>query len=167
MSKNIFTIGLLAIVSMLMMSAASTHIPFDEHSTTPTTLKGEKKFDTNAPFELVKLVRDDLAAKSQHTALSKKEARMLKKLDKKVEKWDMQYKRRAAKGKPGRDKSWIAALLLCFFLGYLGIHRFYLGYTWQGVVQLLTLGGFGIWALIDFIRILVRDLYPKYGDYVD
>jgi hypothetical protein len=64
-------------------------------------------------------------------------------------------------------KSWIAALLLCFFLGGLGIHRFYLGYTWQGVVQLLTGGGCGIWALIDFIRIIMKTLPPKDGSYCD
>lgn len=59
----------------------------------------------------------------------------------------------------------IVAVLLCFFLGVLGVHRFYLGYTWQGVVQLLTAGGCGIWALIDFIRILVGDLQPNGGSY--
>ncbi|MBU6324027.1 MAG: NINE protein [Bacteroidetes bacterium] len=64
-------------------------------------------------------------------------------------------------------KSWLVALLLALFLGGLGIHRFYLGYTWQGVVQLLTGGGFIIWALIDLIRIIVRDLGPKDGDYID
>ena len=53
------------------------------------------------------------------------------------------------------DKSHVAAILLCFFLGGLGIHRFYLGYTWQGVVQLFTLGGLGVWVLIDFIRIII------------
>jgi hypothetical protein len=52
----------------------------------------------------------------------------------------------------------IIAALLCFFLGGLGIHRFYLGYTTIGVIQLLTGGGCGIWVLIDFIRILVGDL---------
>lgn len=62
-------------------------------------------------------------------------------------------------------KSQLTAVLLAFFLGGLGIHRFYLGYTWQGVVQLLTLGGLGIWALIDFIRILTGDLKPKNGEY--
>ena len=65
----------------------------------------------------------------------------------------------------GKDKSKTAAALLAFFLGGLGIHRFYLGYTWQGVVQLLTAGGCGIWALIDFIRILMGKLKPKDGDY--
>ncbi len=70
-----------------------------------------------------------------------------------------------AKAESGGTKSWVAAILLCFFLGTLGIHRFYLGYTWQGVVQLLTLGGFGIWTLIDFIRIIIKDLKPKDGNY--
>ncbi len=63
------------------------------------------------------------------------------------------------------SKSQLVAALLCFFLGGLGIHRFYLGYTWQGVVQLLTGGGCGVWALIDFIRILLGTLKPKNGDY--
>jgi TM2 domain-containing membrane protein YozV len=62
-------------------------------------------------------------------------------------------------------KSQLTAVLLAFFLGGLGIHRFYLGYTGIGIIQLLTLGGLGIWSLIDFIRILVGDLKPKGGDY--
>jgi len=62
-------------------------------------------------------------------------------------------------------KSQLTATLLCFFLGGIGVHRFYLGYTWQGVVQILTLGGLGIWSLIDFIRILIGDLQPKDGSY--
>jgi hypothetical protein len=53
------------------------------------------------------------------------------------------------------EKSWVAALLLCFFLGGLGVHRFYVGKVGTGILMLLTLGGFGIWALIDFIIILV------------
>ena len=64
-------------------------------------------------------------------------------------------------------KSQLVAGLLAFFLGGLGIHRFYLGYTWQGVVQLLTLGGLGIWAFIDLIRIITGDLEPKDGSYTD
>lgn len=72
---------------------------------------------------------------------------------------------KATKSHKGGSKSQLVAVLLAFFLGGLGIHRFYLGYTWQGVVQLLTLGGCGVWALIDFIRILIGDLGPKDGDY--
>ena len=62
-------------------------------------------------------------------------------------------------------KSQIIALVLAALVGGIGIHRFYLGYTWQGVVQLLTGGGCGIWALIDFIRIIIGDLGPKGGSY--
>ena len=52
-------------------------------------------------------------------------------------------------------KEWLVTLLLCFFVGVLGIHRFYTGHIGIGVAQLLTFGGCGIWALIDFILILV------------
>ena len=65
---------------------------------------------------------------------------------------------------PSGGKSQLIALLLCFFLGGLGIHRFYLGYTTIGIIQLLTAGGCGIWALIDLIRIITGDLKPKDGD---
>jgi hypothetical protein len=51
-------------------------------------------------------------------------------------------------------KDWLTTLLLCFFLGYLGVHRFYTNSAGIGVAQLLTLGGCGIWTLIDFILIL-------------
>ncbi|MCZ8196895.1 MAG: TM2 domain-containing protein [Flavobacterium sp.] len=67
----------------------------------------------------------------------------------------------AAKG----EKSQIIALVLAALVGGIGIHRFYLGYTWQGIVQLLTLGGCGVWALIDLIRIITGDLKPKDGNY--
>ncbi|MBP6128612.1 TM2 domain-containing protein [Flavobacterium sp.] len=62
-------------------------------------------------------------------------------------------------------KSQIVAAILAFAIGGLGIHRFYLGYTWQGIVQILTAGGCGIWALIDLIRICTGDLQPKNGSY--
>lgn len=53
---------------------------------------------------------------------------------------------------PGQ-KDWLTTLLLCLFLGGLGGHRFYTGHTGIGVAQLFTLGGCGIWALIDLINI--------------
>ena len=62
-------------------------------------------------------------------------------------------------------KSQLIALILAIFVGGLGIHRFYLGYTGIGIVQLLTFGGCGIWSLIDLIRIITGDLKPKSGDY--
>ena len=54
------------------------------------------------------------------------------------------------------NKSKTTALLLCFFFGGLGIHRFYLGKTGTGLLMLFTLGGFGIWTLIDFIMLIMK-----------
>jgi len=51
------------------------------------------------------------------------------------------------------EKGFVLTLLLCFFLGGLGVHRFYAGKIGTGILMLLTLGGLGIWALIDFIMI--------------
>ncbi|MDR1002110.1 MAG: TM2 domain-containing protein [Oscillospiraceae bacterium] len=64
-------------------------------------------------------------------------------------------------------KSKTVAALLSFFLGGLGIDRFYLGYTGMGILKLLTFGGLGFITLIDFIRILVGNLKPKDGEYAD
>ena len=59
---------------------------------------------------------------------------------------------------------WITTLLLCWFLGSLGIHRFYTGHTAIGVVQLLTLGGCGIWVLIDFIILVTGNFKDADGN---
>jgi len=61
-------------------------------------------------------------------------------------------------------KSYVTALLLSFFLGYLGVDRFYLGQTGLGVGKLLTFGGCGIWALIDFILIAMRKVTDSQGN---
>jgi hypothetical protein len=60
-------------------------------------------------------------------------------------------------------KDWLVALLLCLFLGCLGVHRFYTGHIALGVIQLLTFGGCGIWALVDFILILANSYTDSYG----
>jgi hypothetical protein len=70
-------------------------------------------------------------------------------------------------GSAAGSKSQLVALLLVIFVGGLGIHRFYLGYTTIGIIQLLTLGGCGIWALIDLIRIITGDLKPADGSNYD
>jgi hypothetical protein len=73
---------------------------------------------------------------------------------------DMEYSNTSTFATAVAGDSQIVALLLCWFLGIIGVHRFYLGDTWQGIVQLLTLGGLGIWTLIDFILIIVGELGP-------
>lgn len=62
-----------------------------------------------------------------------------------------------------QQKSWIVALLLCFFVGVLGVHRFYVGKIGTGILELITFGGFGIWVLVDLIMILVGKFNDKQG----
>lgn len=66
-------------------------------------------------------------------------------------------------GNPISPKSRLAAALLAWFLGIFGIHRFYVGKVGTGILMLVTLGGLGIWALIDFIVILVGSFKDKEG----
>jgi TM2 domain-containing membrane protein YozV len=61
------------------------------------------------------------------------------------------------------DKRILPAFLLCLFFGIFGAHRFYVGKVGTGVLQLLTLGGAGIWALVDLILIIVGAFTDKSG----
>src|SRR2546429_6485243 len=61
------------------------------------------------------------------------------------------------------QKSWLATVLLCQFLGTLGVHRFYTGRVVSGIFQLLTFGGFGIWTLIDLIMIYTDSFKDDMG----
>ncbi len=54
-------------------------------------------------------------------------------------------------------------ILLCFFLGSLGIHRFYAGKIGTGILMIITLGGLGIWTLIDLIMIIIGNFKDKEG----
>lgn len=54
-------------------------------------------------------------------------------------------------------------MLLCLFLGGIGIHRFYTGHILIGLVQLFTLGGLYIWTIVDLIRILIGSYRDKNG----
>ena len=62
------------------------------------------------------------------------------------------------------DKNWLATLLLCLFPGGIGVHRFYVGKVGTGILQLITLGGCGIWTLIDLIMIITGSFTDKDGN---
>ena len=51
------------------------------------------------------------------------------------------------------DKKFVLTLILCFFVGILGIHRFYAGKIGTGILMICTLGGVLIWILVDLITI--------------
>ncbi len=60
-------------------------------------------------------------------------------------------------------KSALVALSLCFFFGWIGAHRFYVGKIKTGIIMLLTLGGFGIWALVDLVLIACGEFKDEEG----
>ena len=69
-------------------------------------------------------------------------------------------------------RSRLACLLLCFFLGWLGAHRFYVGKFWTGILMLATTGGAivstiwplgGIWVVVDLIFIVTGIFRDKQG----
>ncbi len=80
---------------------------------------------------------------------------------------------RPASMNPGYDrtksvspKSRLATLLLAIFLGYFGVHRFYVGKIGTGILMIFTAGGLGIWWAIDFIMIVVGSFTDADGKYV-
>lgn len=64
------------------------------------------------------------------------------------------------------DRGFVPMILLCFFLGGLGVHRFYTGKVGIGIIMLLTFGGLGIWIMIDFIIIATGNFKDKDGLFI-
>lgn len=64
------------------------------------------------------------------------------------------------------SKAWSITLVLCILLGFIGFHRFYVGKAGTAILMLLTFGGFGIWILVDLIRIIINNFTDEEGKIV-
>lgn len=67
---------------------------------------------------------------------------------------------------PVGERSFLVAILLSALVGTLGVDRFYMGYILLGVLKLITLGGCGIWWLIDLVLIATDNLQDADGKYL-
>ncbi len=65
---------------------------------------------------------------------------------------------------PVSDKRILPLFLLLFFLGFLGVHRFYAGKILTGILFIVTIGGFGIWYIVDLIYIVVGGFTDSNGN---
>lgn len=74
--------------------------------------------------------------------------------------------RRLKQTKEESDRSWIFTLILSVFLGFFGADRFYLGYFWVSIAKFISLGGFGIWWVIDIILVLMGKMRDFEGGVV-
>ena len=62
------------------------------------------------------------------------------------------------------DRKVLPVFLLCLLLGPFGVHRFFVGKVGTGVLQLVTLGGLGIWVLVDLVMIITGNFRDKEGN---
>ncbi|MEG0051245.1 MAG: TM2 domain-containing protein [Terrisporobacter sp.] len=79
------------------------------------------------------------------------------------------FSEKSKNNKPNKKysvKSWWATLIFCIILGVIGFHRFYVGKAGTAILMLFTLGGFGIWVLVDLITIIINNFTDEDGKIV-
>lgn len=154
-----FTVLSVLSISFIILTSA---VPAGTNSEKPNKMQqasvalDKAAADGKVSYQEMKSIAEDLKG----SKLSLKEKIALKVFGKKIA-----SKVTSNPSPKGGEKSQLIALILVIAVGGLGVHRFYLGYIWQGVVFFLTAGGCGIWWLIDLIRIITGDLKPKDGEY--
>ena len=79
------------------------------------------------------------------------------------EEFDLQKDKLLSSTSSTTSTDWLTLFLLTFFVGVLGVHRFYTGKIGTGFLMLITLGGFGIWFLVDLILVVTGQFTNKEG----
>ena len=79
------------------------------------------------------------------------------------EEFDLQKEKLLNSTSSTTSTDWLTLFLLTFFVGVLGVHRFYTGKIGTGLLMLITLGGFGIWFLVDLILVVTGQFTNKEG----
>ena len=79
------------------------------------------------------------------------------------EEFDLQKEKLLDSSTKTNSTDWLALFLLTFFFGVLGVHRFYVGKIGTGFLMLITLGGFGVWFLVDLILVVTGQFTNKDG----
>jgi len=79
------------------------------------------------------------------------------------EEFDLQKEKLLNSSTTTSTTDWLTLFLLTFFFGVLGVHRFYTGKIGTGFLMLITLGGFGIWFLVDLILVVTGQFTNKEG----
>jgi len=79
------------------------------------------------------------------------------------EEFDLQKEKLLNSSSTTSTTDWLTLFLLTFFVGVLGVHRFYVGKIGTGFLMLLTLGGLGVWFLVDLILVVTGQFTNKDG----
>ena len=79
------------------------------------------------------------------------------------EEFDLQKEKLLNSSTTTSTTDWLTLFLLTFFVGVLGVHRFYVGKIGTGFLMLLTLGGLGVWFLVYLILVVTGQFTNKDG----